>query len=191
MSFATTAIADACTAQSRIDSPLGPILLARTANGLAGAWFFESQQHHPPPLGAPVSNDDPLLGRTARAFDAYFAGRSMAFDGIPLDLRGSPFQVDVWRRLLAIAPGETTTYGAIATALGRPGNGRAVGTAVGRNPVGVIVPCHRVVGSGGALTGYAAGLERKRALLALEGRWRSSQPATAAARGTQAAFAGV
>jgi methylated-DNA-[protein]-cysteine S-methyltransferase len=87
---------------------------------------------------------------------------------VPLDLLGTPFQVGVWRELLAIEPGLTCSYGDIARKLGQPTAGRAVGAAVGRNPISVIVPCHRVVGSDGSLTGYAGGLERKTALLRLE-----------------------
>jgi methylated-DNA-[protein]-cysteine S-methyltransferase len=139
--------------------------------GLAGAWFLDDQQHHPRPFDAPDRPGDPLLAGATRALAAYFAGRSMAFDGVDLDPVGSPFQLAVWERLRAIAPGTTTTYGAIAAALGRPGSGRAVGTAVGRNPLGIVVPCHRVVGADGTLTGYAGGLHRKRALLKVEADW--------------------
>jgi methylated-DNA-[protein]-cysteine S-methyltransferase len=167
MSFATESIQHACTAQATIASPLGPLLLARTAKGLAGVWF-EDQEHHPGPLAAPELPDDPLLRATAEQFDAYFAGRELAFD-MPLDLLGTPFQRDVWQALLGIGAGQTRSYGDIAKQLGSPRATRAVGSAVGRNPLSVIVPCHRVIGSSGALTGYAGGMQRKRALLALEG----------------------
>lgn len=167
MSFATTSIHAACTAQSTIDSPLGPILLARTARGLAGAWF-EGQKDHPGPLDAPVVDDDPILRAASAQLADYFAGRIAHFD-LPLDLHGTGFQLGVWKALLAIAQGQTRSYGDIARALGSPRAVRAVGAAVGKNPVSVIVPCHRVVGSDGSLTGYAGGVERKRALLALEG----------------------
>ena len=168
MSHATDSIHVHATAQSRIASPLGPLLLARTAEGLAGVWF-EDQKHHPGRLDAPQVDDDALLVRTAAQLQAYFDGASESFD-LPLDLQGSPFQRAVWAALLAIEPGATRSYADIARAIGAPRAVRAVGAAVGRNPVSVIVPCHRVVGSGGALTGYAGGLDRKRALLALEGR---------------------
>jgi len=168
MTFATDAIAARGTAQMRYRSPLGPLLLVRTANGLAGAWF-EAQKHHPQPFEAPFVDDDPLLGRAAAQLEAYFAGSATAFD-LPLDLLGTRFQREVWRELLAIEAGATATYGAIARRLGAPAACRAVGAAVGRNPVSVIVPCHRVVGSDGSLTGYAGGLERKTALLRLESR---------------------
>jgi len=168
MSTATDSILGNCTAQTRIETPLGPLLLARTAAGLAGAWF-DHQKHHPQPIAAPERSDDPLLARAAAQLRDYFDGVGDAFD-VPLDLQGTDFQQRVWSELLRIAPGATASYGAIAARLGRPSAGRAVGTAVGRNPVSIIVPCHRVIGSNGALTGYAAGLDRKTALLALERR---------------------
>ena len=166
MSYATDTIPGRCTAQMRYASPLGPLLLARTKDGLAGAWF-EAQKHHPAPIDAPIRNDDPLLQRAAAQLAAYFDGEATGFD-LPLDLIGTPFQVGVWRELLAIEPGRTCSYGEIARKLGKATAGRAVGAAVGRNPLSVIVPCHRVLGSNGALTGYAGGLERKTALLRLE-----------------------
>lgn len=155
-----------CTAQMRIASPLGPLLLARTADGLAGVWF-DKQEHHPQPIDAPEQDDDALLCRAAKQLRAYFDGDETAFD-VPLDLQGTPFQRAVWQELLHLERGTTCTYGDIARRLGTPTAGRAVGAAVGRNPVSVIVPCHRVVGSTGALTGYAGGLERKTALLHIE-----------------------
>jgi methylated-DNA-[protein]-cysteine S-methyltransferase len=156
----------ACTAQTTINTPLGKLLLARTAKGLAGVWF-EGQKHHPAPLTAVRRPDDALLRRAADQLHAYFAGETLAFD-VPLDLQGTAFQRAVWQALLAIPGGETRSYGEIAKALGAASAVRAVGGAVGRNPVSVIVPCHRVVGSDGSLTGYAGGVDRKRALLALE-----------------------
>ncbi|MEO7116237.1 MAG: methylated-DNA--[protein]-cysteine S-methyltransferase [Caldimonas sp.] len=168
MSHATGSILTRCTAQSRIDTPLGPLLLARTRDGLAGAWF-EAQKHHPAAIDAPVRDDDPLLADAARQLRAYFAGESDVFD-LALDLQGTDFQRSVWAELLRIAPGSTCSYGDIAHRLGAPSASRAVGAAVGRNPVSIIVPCHRVVGSTGALTGYAGGLDRKTALLRIEAR---------------------
>lgn len=167
MSYATTAIQAACTAQALYASPLGPMLLARTRTGLAGAWFMR-QKDHPGELNAPEAPDDPLLRRAVEQFRRYFAGGKDGFD-LPLDLLGTPFQREVWQALLLIPLGTTQTYGAIARAVGTPESARAVGAAVGKNPLGVIVPCHRVIGSNGTLTGYAAGLERKTALLELEG----------------------
>ena len=177
MSFATTAIQAACTAQTMYASPLGPLLLARTRTGLAGAWFMR-QKDHPGELPAPTQPDDPLLHRAVVQLQRYFAGGRAGFD-LPLDLLGTPFQRDVWHALLRIPIGTTQSYGAIARAVGTPQAVRAVGAAVGKNPLGVIVPCHRVIGGNGALTGYAAGLERKTALLELEGArfTRPAQPA--------------
>ncbi len=168
MSYATDSILTRCTAQSRIDSPLGPLLLARTRDGLAGAWF-EAQKHHPAAIDAPMRDDDALLADTARQLRAYFAGEGDDFD-VALDLQGTDFQRSVWTVLLRIEPGSTCSYGDIARRLGSPTASRAVGAAVGRNPVSIIVPCHRVVGSSGALTGYAGGLDRKTALLRIEAR---------------------
>ena len=166
MTYATDSILHSATAQCRIASPLGTMLLARTKHGLAGAWF-ELQKHHPDAIDAPERGDDPLLAETARQLREYFAGARSAFD-VALDLQGTDFQRAVWSALLDIPPGRTTTYGEIARELGVPAASRAVGAAVGRNPVSIIVPCHRVVGSSGALTGYAGGLDRKRSLLRIE-----------------------
>lgn len=167
MSSATTAIRRRCTAQATIATPLGALLLARTERGLAGAWF-EGQKYHAGELQAPERPGDPLLRAAAEQLADYFAGRSSRFD-VPLDLHGTGFQLGVWHALRAIGPGQTRSYLEIARKVGSPKAVRAVGAAVGKNPLSVIVPCHRVVGSNGALTGYAGGLHRKRALLALEG----------------------
>jgi methylated-DNA-[protein]-cysteine S-methyltransferase len=111
----------------------------------------------------------PVLREAVAQLAAYFAGERTAFD-LPLDLQaGTPFQQSVWQALLAIPPGGTTSYSELGRRLGRPQAARAVGAAVGRNPISIVVPCHRVLGTGGALTGYAGGLERKTALLRLEG----------------------
>lgn len=156
----------------RTDSPLGPLLLARTAQGLCGAWFAEDQRHLPAPERfAPegLRPQDPLLQTAAQQLHAYFDGQLQGFD-LPLDLSaGTAFQQSVWQALLAIPFGHTSSYGALAHGLGKPSAMRAVGAAVGRNPVSLIVPCHRVLGSTGQLTGYAGGLWRKQALLQLEG----------------------
>jgi len=153
-------------AQCRIATPLGPLTLAATARGLAAA-LFDAQQHHPGEIDAPEQPDHPHLALAAREFCAYFAGRGLRFT-VALDAAGTDFQRQVWQALLDIPPGQLSSYGEIAQRVGRPGAARAVGAAVGRNPVAIIVPCHRVVGSDGSLTGYAAGLPRKRALLAHE-----------------------
>ena len=166
MTSTLTSIQQACIALCRVDSPLGPLLLARTTLGLAGIWF-DNQQHHPAAWNAPHSPSDALLLRTQQQLARYFASEAVAFD-VPLDLHGTPFQCSVWRALLRIQRGRTCSYGDIAAQVGTPSASRAVGAAVGRNPVSIIVPCHRVLGSGGALTGYAGGLDRKVALLDLE-----------------------
>lgn len=154
------------TAQAAYETPLGNVLIARTDAGLAGLWF-ESQKWHPEPFDAPERPGDPLLREAATQIADYFAGRRTSFE-LPLDLHGSPFQQSVWQALRDIAHGTTRSYADIARRIRAPLAVRAVGAAVGRNPVSVIVPCHRVLGSSGALTGYAGGLDRKRALLALE-----------------------
>ncbi len=167
MSIIIDSIHKACTAQCTVETPLGPVLLARTADGLAGAWF-KGQKHHPGVLAAPVRPDDPLLKKASAQLQGYFAGETMAF-ALPLDLLGTAFQKSVWHALLAIPAGSTSSYGDIARGVRAASAVRAVGGAVGRNPVSVIVPCHRVVGRDGALTGYAGGIDRKVALLRLEG----------------------
>ena len=150
-----------------IDSAFGGITLAATAASLCGLWF-DGQHHFPDLAGVPERPDDPILQAAARQLHEYFAGQRSAFD-LPLDLsRGTSFQQAAWSALLHIPAGTTTTYGALAARLGRPRAVRAVAAAIGRNPISVIVPCHRVLGVDGALTGYAGGLDRKRRLLALE-----------------------
>jgi methylated-DNA-[protein]-cysteine S-methyltransferase len=154
-------------AQARADTPLGPITLVATADGLAGVWF-DGQAHHPGPLDVPVDASQAHIAQAMRELGEYFDGRRTRFD-VALDPQGTDFQHSVWMALARIAHGRTTSYGEIALRLGRTRAGRAVGAAVGRNPLSVIVPCHRVLGRDGALTGYAGGLERKEALLRLEG----------------------
>lgn len=155
-------------------TPLGPVLLLAGPQGLAGLWF-DGQRHHPTSeriaqwTAAP---NDPLLREAAHQLDAYFGAdlgaTGHAFD-LPLDLgAGTDFQQAVWRALLSIPTGHTCSYRTLAQQIGRPLAVRAVGAAVGRNPLSIVVPCHRVVGSDGGLTGYAGGLDRKRALLRLE-----------------------
>jgi methylated-DNA-[protein]-cysteine S-methyltransferase len=162
------AIHAACVAQATIATPLGPLLLARTQAGLAGAWF-ESQRHHPGRIAADEVPNDPLLRRAAEQLREYFDAERADFD-LPLDLHGTPFQRLVWTALQRIAAGHTMSYATVARAIGAAQAVRAVGAAVGRNPLSVIVPCHRALGSDGSLTGYAGGIERKRALLRLEAR---------------------
>jgi methylated-DNA-[protein]-cysteine S-methyltransferase len=152
---------------TRFESPLGTMLLAATAHGLAGVWFV-GQKHGPDSAHWIEDAAHPVLRQAIAQLQDYFAGTRTHFE-LPLDLQGTPFQQDVWRALLTIPSGRTTSYGEISRSLGRPQAARAVGAAVGRNPVSIVVPCHRVVGTSGTLTGYAGGLERKSALLRLEG----------------------
>ncbi|NUZ05121.1 methylated-DNA--[protein]-cysteine S-methyltransferase [Piscinibacter koreensis] len=166
MSFAIDFVRGGCSAQARHASPLGSILLARTPRGLAGAWF-EGQKHHPPTFDAPTNPDDPLLRTAIQQLAEYFAGSRSRFD-VALDAAGTPFQRAVWAVLADVEPGRTCSYAEVARRVGRPSAVRAVAAAIGRNPLSIIVPCHRVVGSDGALTGYAGGIDRKTALLALE-----------------------
>jgi methylated-DNA-[protein]-cysteine S-methyltransferase len=154
--------------KARWAGPMGEMIVAATDHGIAGVWF-EGQRHMPEHSSWPVDESDPLLRKAIAQLDDYFAGRRASFD-LPLDLQaGTPFQQSVWKALLAIPRGATTNYGALSREIGAPAAARAVGAAVGRNPVSIVVPCHRVLGSGGSLTGYAGGLERKSALLKLEG----------------------
>lgn len=150
-----------------IDSPLGAILLAATDNGLMGTWF-EGQRYYPHVADDwQAVNQHPLLDAAREQLADYFAGQRDRFD-LPLAPKGTPFQQRVWQVLQTIPYGDTTTYGALAQQLGQPTASRAVGSAVGHNPLSVIVPCHRAVGANGSLTGYAGGLDRKRHLLTLE-----------------------
>lgn len=166
-------------AQARIDTPLGPLTAVATARGLAGLWF-DGQRHHPGPIDAPVNPAQPHLAQAARELAAYWRDPHARF-AVPLDPQGTPFQRAVWLALRAIGPGAVDTYGALAARLGHVGAARAVGAAVGRNPISIVVPCHRVLGQHGALTGYAGGLERKRALLRHEGATMSVAGAAEAA----------
>ena len=140
-------------AQSRIPTPLGTMTAAASAAGLAGLWF-DGQKHHPGPLDVPADDGrDAVLAATEAALTAYFSGRPFTLP--PLDPAGTAFQREVWQALLAIEPGCPDTYGHLARRLGQTQAARAVGAAVGRNPISILIPCHRVVGAGFALTGYA------------------------------------
>ncbi|WP_320784115.1 methylated-DNA--[protein]-cysteine S-methyltransferase [Streptomyces sp. CRN 30] len=148
-----------------VDSPYGPLTLVATDGALSGLYMTD-QRHRPPEetFGAP---DDTPFAETTAQLGAYFAGELKEFT-LDLHLAGTPFQHEVWNQLTRIPYGETRTYGELATALGNPKASRAVGLANGRNPIGIIVPCHRVVGADGDLTGYGGGLPRKRRLLDFE-----------------------
>ncbi|KUH40524.1 MULTISPECIES: methylated-DNA--[protein]-cysteine S-methyltransferase [Streptomyces] len=148
-----------------VDSPYGPLTLVATDGVLSGLYMTD-QRHRPAEetFGEP---DPRPFTEAVRQLDAYHAGELTAFD-LPLRLAGTPFQRRVWDELRRVPYGETRTYGDLARALGAPQASRAVGLANGRNPVGIIVPCHRVIGASGGLTGYGGGLDRKRRLLAFE-----------------------
>lgn len=152
-------------AHTVIDSPEGPLtLLAR--DGVLAGLYIGAEQYRPARAAFGDRDERPFVAAT-RQLDEYFAGDRVEFD-LPLAFRGTPFQETVWRALLQIPYGETTTYRELAESLGRPTASRAVGLANGRNPISIVVPCHRVLGSDGTLTGYAAGVECKRRLLELE-----------------------
>ena len=143
-------------------SPIGPLTLVSDGDGLVGVhfegWMLPA---------AAVNKSDAVLARTARQLDAYFAGQLRTFD-LPLAPTGTPFQQRVWSALREIPFGETRSYGQLAKAIGKPSAMRAVGAANGRNPIAIVVPCHRVIGADGSLTGFGGGIERKRFLLSLE-----------------------
>ena len=157
------------TVTTTFDSPLGRIRLAANPQGLCGVWFEGHDDSPDASRWAPDPNHA-LLQQATRQLGEYFAGQRRQFD-LPLDLSaGTPFQQSVWRALLDIPFGQTCSYGAVSAALDKPTAVRAVGGAIGRNPLSIVVPCHRVIGANGALTGYSGGMQRKVALLELEGR---------------------
>ncbi|GCB44668.1 methylated-DNA--[protein]-cysteine S-methyltransferase [Streptomyces sp. NL15-2K] len=149
-----------------IDSPYGPLTLVADDGVLCGLYMTD-QRHRPPEETFGPRDDLPAFGEAADQLKAYFAGESKEFT-LELRLTGTPFQRTVWEQLRRIPYGETRTYGQLADALGKAGASRAVGLANGRNPIGIIVPCHRVVGADGSLTGYGGGLNRKQRLLDFE-----------------------
>ena len=149
-----------------IDSPLGELTLTAADGVLSGLYF--PGHWHPPSTAALGARRDDGFESAERQLAEYFAGERTGFD-LPSTLAGEEFQRRVWGLIAQIPYGETTTYGEMARQLGDPAIAREVGAAVGRNPLSVVVPCHRVVGKDGKLTGYAGGLERKRFLLELEG----------------------
>lgn len=149
-------------------SPIGGLLLVAHEQALLGCWF-EDQSGIPAWASQAAEHaGHPVLQDAIAQLQDYFAGRRQDFD-LPLDFGGgTDFQQAVWRALASIPYGQTASYGQLALAVGRPKAVRAIGGAVGRNPLGIILPCHRIVGADGSLTGYTGGLERKRALLRLE-----------------------
>lgn len=147
-------------------SPLGTVTLQANEQGLLGVWF-ETHTTKPEDLG--IQEDSfPIFQSVKEQLERYFAGDAVQFD-VPIAAKGTPFQQSVWHALTTIPYGETWSYAQLADAIGNPKAVRAVGLANGKNPVSVIVPCHRVIGKNGKLTGYAGGIERKQRLLTIEG----------------------
>ncbi len=158
-------------AHTVIDSPIGPLTLIARDGRLAGV-LMEITRYDPDAhvRGEAVGRgDEPVLAAAAEQLDVYFAGELTTFD-LPLTLAGTGFQQTVWAGLQGIPYGQTISYGELARRIGQPSASRAVGLANGRNPVSIVVPCHRVIGADGSLTGYGGGMERKRFLLGLEQR---------------------
>jgi len=150
-----------------IESPVGELKLFASDQGLV-AILWENDSPRRVRLGEAVVDDrHPVLVETEKQLDEYFAGKRKTFS-VALDMRGTCFQKNVWEALVAIPFGETRSYGQLAQQLGNPRASRAVGAANGKNPVSIIVPCHRVIGSSGKLTGFAGGLDTKARLLELE-----------------------
>lgn len=150
--------------QTHVDSPVGPLLLSGTEDALHGIHFSTET-----PAVMPAAGLGGVLVEAKRQLDAYFAGDLRRFD-LPLAFDGTEFQARVWRLLTDIEYGETRSYGELASRLGNPNASRAVGAANGRNPISIVVPCHRVIGADGSLTGFGGGLPIKRFLLELERR---------------------
>jgi methylated-DNA-[protein]-cysteine S-methyltransferase len=150
---------------TRIASPIGELLLTGDGDSLSGLYMQEGRR--PKRIAASWTESAAPFADVRAQLQEYFAGERTTFD-VPLAPAGAPFELEVWRALEGIPYGETVSYGEIARRVGQPGAARAVGTANGRNPIAVIVPCHRVIGADGSLTGFGGGLERKRLLLELE-----------------------
>lgn len=153
------------TSHTVVDSPIGALTLVADGDALAGLYLTE--QRHLPPATSHGPRDDTVLPALREQLIAYWAGQLDRFD-VPLAMVGTPFRLRVWTALQCIPYAETWSYGRLATEIGQPNASRAVGLANGRNPISIVVPCHRVVGSGGQLTGYGGGLARKQFLLDLE-----------------------
>ncbi len=149
-----------------VASPVGEITLHGDGEALTG--LYMTDQRWRPQLSVESVSDHGPFGSVSEQLAEYFAGERSTFD-LQLGLRGTTFQLAVWRALSAIVYGSTMSYGQLARAVGTPGASRAVGAANGRNPIGIVIPCHRVIGADGSLTGYGGGIDRKRQLLRLEG----------------------
>ena len=157
------------------NSPNGKMLLVANDHGLCGV-YFQGQKYFPDSNEGKRDPRHVPLRQAKRELTEYFAGKRKRFE-VALDAQGTPFQRSVWKAISTVGFGETISYAELARRAGHPGSARAAGAATGRNPIGVIVPCHRIMGADGSLTGYAGGLKRKRALLALEGVGRDRRSA--------------
>lgn len=155
-----------------VATPLGTMLLAAQSDALVGAWF-EGQKDFPDAHNCPSDAHHPVLAQAAREINEYFAAKRQAFTVPTAFAWGTTFQVSTWNALTRIHHGHTCTYSDIAQRVGKPTAVRAIGAAIGMNPISIVVPCHRVLGRDGSLTGFAGGLERKRALLDIEHRTAS------------------
>ena len=155
-------------ARADLDTPLGPMTALATREGLAGLWF-DAARYRPDLEGVAEDASNPDVAAARDWLAAYWAGDAPSATTVRLDLHGSAFQRAVWDVLRSIPRGRTSTYGEVAAAVGGGAVARATGGAIGRNPVALIVPCHRVIGANGSLTGFAAGLARKERLLQHEG----------------------
>jgi len=169
MTTTSPATAPMTLRRSTIESPIGPLRLIATEAALVAVLWPEERQGRVKFPAEPVDGDNDVLAQAARELREYFSGDRRSFD-VPIELRGTEFQQQVWRSLPEIAYGETSTYGKQAEVIGRPNAVRAVGSANGRNPLSIILPCHRIVGANGKLAGFAGGLDTKRWLLDHESR---------------------
>lgn len=154
--------------QTRLATPLGELTLTASATALTGVYFPTSRHGAPPGEDRTTSDPSPILARAREQLEEYFAGTRSTFD-LPLEAKGTSFEQRVWDALRRIPYGTTTSYGELARRLGDPKASRAVGIANARNPIPIIIPCHRVIGANGDLTGYGGGLDRKLWLLKREG----------------------
>jgi len=158
---------------ARYDSPLGPVIAVANEGGLTNVDFVGAKYEKKVRPDWVEDPSAPALRACIAQLAEYFAGRRKTFD-LPLAAEGSDFQKRVWSEIARVPYGQTITYGELAKRAGAPGQARAAGAATGRNPLGLVVPCHRIMGADGSLTGYAGGLERKRGLLELEGALQGS-----------------
>jgi len=170
VSSARTRITIVTTWSTTTESPVGPLLLIADEDGSLTHMLFHEEERFPSLAAEPRADAAPFT-EAIHQLDEYFAGSRRHFD-LPLAPRGTGFQLEAWAALRTIPYGETRSYTGQATAMGRPAASRAVGAANGRNPLGIVVPCHRVIGADGSLTGYGGGIDRKRWLLAHEQAWR-------------------